>query len=414
MSSVPERESREPTKPPSPGQEDVLGSRISAALIDLALLVGLFIAVALAIGESEVEGGSVSLSLSGGAAAVYFGFVLLYYFAFEAAIGQTLGKLVLGLRVDRADGSRPSVAAIALRTLLRIVDWLPFLYLVGFIAMMATGRRRQRLGDLAAKTVVERALLMRRRSLALPPVALLVLLVAALSVYRAADSNGGKTTDTVRLTLDTVGPSPTGAILFRDGFSNSRSGWYVGRDRSRSNAYVNGRYRITIRDTSGYVTINSNHLKRASAAISITAVLREAAGRDGDELGVVCISNLAAVSAGSANKMQGYALVMEPDKGFLWIREISGADTIEAFGGGQSPAIKPRGGVNRIRADCVGARGREPARLTVYINRRLIADETRPGGYKTFDGIAFYVYSVRGDTTMLFDNVVVRELKATD
>lgn len=195
MNSVPEPGSSPQSAQALPSDhEDLLGRRISAALVDLALLVGLFVVVALAIGESTADGGSVSLSLSGGAAAVYFGLVLLYYFAFEAAIGQTLGKLLLGLRVVRTDASRPSVTAIALRTLLRIVDWLPFLYLVGFITMMATGRRRRRLGDLAAKTVVERALPGRRRSLALPPIALLLLLVAALSVYRATDTVEGTKT----------------------------------------------------------------------------------------------------------------------------------------------------------------------------------------------------------------------------
>jgi uncharacterized RDD family membrane protein YckC len=410
MNSVPEEPGSHPelSRRPSPDQEDILGVRISAALINLALLVGLFIVVALAIGEATTEGGTVSLSLSGGAAAVYFGLVLLYYFALEAAIGQTLGKLVLGLQVVRADGSRPSVGTTALRTLLRIVDWLPFLYLVGFITMMATGQRRQRLGDLAAKTIVARAPV-RRRSLAVPPVALLLLLITALSVYRATDSDGTKTTDVVRPTL-----SPTGPILFRDAFSNERSGWHVGRDRSQSNAYVNSRYRITILDSTGYWTVNSNHLKRASAAISVATVLRQSAGRDGDEFGVVCVANLAAVAAGSADKMQGYALGVEADKGFLWMRQISGADVIDTFGGGESRAIKPRGGVNRIRADCVGARGRGPTRLTAYTNGKLIADETVPGGFRTFDGIALYVYSVRGDTTVLVDDVVVRELKATD
>jgi uncharacterized RDD family membrane protein YckC len=150
-------------------QEDVLGRRISAALVDLVLLIALFVVLALTIGDSTTNDGSVSLALHGGAGAVYFALVVLYYFVLEAAIGQTVGKLLLGLRVLRADGSRPSVARVALRTVLRIVDWLPFLYLVGFITMMATGRRRLRLGDLAAKTIVTRAPSTRRRSLAVPP-----------------------------------------------------------------------------------------------------------------------------------------------------------------------------------------------------------------------------------------------------
>ena len=194
MSSAPGPPSQ-PTESPAapPGQEDVLGRRISAALIDLALLLGLFVVLALAIGESKVEDGSVSLNLNGADAGLYFALVLLYYFALEAALGQTVGKFLLGLRVARPDGSPPSVLAIAVRTLLRIVDWLPLLYLVGFITMMASGRRRQRLGDLAAKTSLMRAPQARHRSLALAPFALLLLTIAGLSVYRASDSDDGAT-----------------------------------------------------------------------------------------------------------------------------------------------------------------------------------------------------------------------------
>lgn len=227
------------------GQEDVLGRRITAALIDLALLGGLFIVVALAIGESTVEGGSVSLALDGWPAVVYFALVLLYYFALEAAIGQTLGKLLLGLRVVRADGRPPSAAAIALRTVLRIVDWLPLFYLAGFITMMATGQRRLRLGDLAAKTLLARTLPVRRRSLAWSPAAFLVLLIVSLSIYRAADSAGGNNTSTATIVLGNLRLPPTDALLLRDDFSDASSGWNVDRDRDSSLGYVNGRYRMT-------------------------------------------------------------------------------------------------------------------------------------------------------------------------
>jgi uncharacterized RDD family membrane protein YckC len=59
-----------------------------------------------------------------------------------------MGKLLLDPRVLRAGGTRPSVRAVAVRTLLRIVDWLPVLYLAGFIVTLVTGARRQRIGDL--------------------------------------------------------------------------------------------------------------------------------------------------------------------------------------------------------------------------------------------------------------------------
>jgi uncharacterized RDD family membrane protein YckC len=188
----PSSESVESPPAPEPTQQDVLGLRISAALIDLVVLFGLFLVLGLTIGEHEVGGGNVSISLDGGDAALYFALVLVYYFGLEAAFGQTVGKLVLGLQVVRTDGSRPSRAAIAIRTLLRIVDWLPIMYLVGFIAVMVSGARRARLGDLAAKTGVVRVPV-RHRALALAISALLLVpTVVGLSVYRAtADSDEG-------------------------------------------------------------------------------------------------------------------------------------------------------------------------------------------------------------------------------
>jgi Tol biopolymer transport system component/uncharacterized RDD family membrane protein YckC len=178
-----------PEPPPEP-TESVLGLRIGAALIDLALLFGLLIVLALAIGESEVEGGGVSLSLHGADAGLYFALVLLYYFGLEAALGQTIGKLLFGLRVVGPDGAWPSMFRVAVRTLLRIVDWLPLLYLLGFIVIMA-GSRRRRLGDLVAGTGLVRTQPVRRRSLALAPAAFLLLAIVGLSVYRAVDSGGG-------------------------------------------------------------------------------------------------------------------------------------------------------------------------------------------------------------------------------
>ena len=124
---------------------------------------------------------------------MFLAIALLYYFALEASIGQTLGKRALGLRVSRTGGVRPSVWAVAGRTLLRIIDWLPAMYLVGFITMMATGTRRQRIGDLAAGTAVTRALPVRHRGLTLAPLALVLLAALGLSVYRVTSAGSAQT-----------------------------------------------------------------------------------------------------------------------------------------------------------------------------------------------------------------------------
>lgn len=67
--------------------------------------------------------------------------------------GQTMGKRWLRLRVMDAGGLRLHFHQILMRNLLRFVDLLPGCYLVGGVACLLS-RRAQRLGDLAANTIV--------------------------------------------------------------------------------------------------------------------------------------------------------------------------------------------------------------------------------------------------------------------
>jgi uncharacterized RDD family membrane protein YckC len=67
--------------------------------------------------------------------------------------GQTVGKRLLRLRVVDAQGKRLAFEQVAMRNLLRFVDALPLAYLVGGSAAFLS-RRGQRLGDLAAGTLV--------------------------------------------------------------------------------------------------------------------------------------------------------------------------------------------------------------------------------------------------------------------
>ena len=131
----------------------VLGRRVGAALLDIALMAILSVALGLALGATESSDGDFSVVLKGTDALLYFTLVLLYYFSTEARWGQTFGKRVFGVRVSRSDGSRAAAGPVAIRTLLRAVDILPILYLLGFIVTLVSPRR-QRLGDLAAKTIV--------------------------------------------------------------------------------------------------------------------------------------------------------------------------------------------------------------------------------------------------------------------
>ena len=69
--------------------------------------------------------------------------------------GQTIGKKMLRLRVIDAEGMRLQFNQIVTRNLLRFVDALPACYFVGGLSCILT-RNCQRLGDIAANTVVVR------------------------------------------------------------------------------------------------------------------------------------------------------------------------------------------------------------------------------------------------------------------
>jgi uncharacterized RDD family membrane protein YckC len=86
----------------------------------------------------------------------YFAVSIGYGILFEWRWGgQTPGKRLMLLRVVDAEGLHLAFHQIAVRNLLRFVDSLPVLYLVGGAAALLS-RDAQRLGDMAANTVVIR------------------------------------------------------------------------------------------------------------------------------------------------------------------------------------------------------------------------------------------------------------------
>jgi uncharacterized RDD family membrane protein YckC len=117
--------------------------RIAAGVVDLAVVAvfGLVLRAA--------AGGEFTAAI----AAVTVAWGLFYYFVAESHWQQTLGKRLLGLRVQAQGGGVPDDRAIALRTVLRVVDGIAF-YLVGLLVMLRTGERRQRLGDIVGETEI--------------------------------------------------------------------------------------------------------------------------------------------------------------------------------------------------------------------------------------------------------------------
>lgn len=125
-----------------------VGLRAVAVIIDTIILAIVGWIIALLFGGAMDTG----FQLSGGPALLLFLIALAYYIVMEAQQGATVGKLVLGLRVVKEDGSSIDWQASIVRNLLRIIDGL-FVYLVGAI-LVWTSDKKQRLGDRLAHTVV--------------------------------------------------------------------------------------------------------------------------------------------------------------------------------------------------------------------------------------------------------------------
>lgn len=124
-----------------------VGSRGAAFLVDLLLQVVVLAAVTAAAGAAGVVGPAVV------AVAVFLIFLGYPILAEAFAGGRTVGKAALGISVVSVDGTAETFLAATIRNVVRLVDSLPGVYLVGIIAVLATSRN-QRVGDLAAGTLV--------------------------------------------------------------------------------------------------------------------------------------------------------------------------------------------------------------------------------------------------------------------
>ncbi|MDX1658860.1 MAG: RDD family protein [Nitriliruptorales bacterium] len=128
-----------------------LGSRSVALLVD-GVLQGLVTVAVLLVADQANLQPPPGIAIAVVVAVVYF-LHLGYFVVFEAAWeGRTPGKRLARLRVVRVDGQPLGWTGSLIRNLLRLVDSLLF-YGVGATVMLVS-RDDQRLGDLAAGTIV--------------------------------------------------------------------------------------------------------------------------------------------------------------------------------------------------------------------------------------------------------------------
>lgn len=129
-------------------------TRCMAAIIDYLILLVVLLGVTWIFIQSA-SGLDVLFAL-GFYILLQFLIVTFYHLFFEFLWnGQTPGKRAVKIRVVQADGMPLTTAGGVIRNLVRLFDFFPIGYGIGLIVMFAT-RNTQRLGDLAAGTVVVR------------------------------------------------------------------------------------------------------------------------------------------------------------------------------------------------------------------------------------------------------------------
>jgi uncharacterized RDD family membrane protein YckC len=124
-----------------------LGSRFVAQSIDLLIKGAAILLLVIALSVFGLTGVAIMIPS-----------ILLIVYAYDVVFetfsnGRTPGKRALKLRVVKAEGEPVDFMSSAIRNVLRLIDGLPTSYVPGIVSILAT-KRNQRLGDLAAGTIV--------------------------------------------------------------------------------------------------------------------------------------------------------------------------------------------------------------------------------------------------------------------
>jgi uncharacterized RDD family membrane protein YckC len=128
-----------------------IGRRFSAHAFDWLSYLAFFCSYLLLFGSLTAEG---VLQVQGLRALPLIAGWWLIFAAPEAAFGRTLGKWLFDIQVRQENGE-PVTTSLAFKR--RLCDVVDFVFSFGIVAaVMSDSRRRQRLGDRVAGTVVVR------------------------------------------------------------------------------------------------------------------------------------------------------------------------------------------------------------------------------------------------------------------
>ncbi|MBN1786581.1 MAG: RDD family protein, partial [Candidatus Methanofastidiosa archaeon] len=109
---------------------------IDQILITVIMVVLLFLGVGSLLGITIISGGKLApVSIMGALSIGLFAWLLwiIYFTYFEGRSGQTIGKKFMNIRVIKANGNEMDFLSAFVRNLLRIIDSLPTLYIIGLL-----------------------------------------------------------------------------------------------------------------------------------------------------------------------------------------------------------------------------------------------------------------------------------------
>jgi uncharacterized RDD family membrane protein YckC len=135
--------------------------RLFAWIIDVVIILGYYYLVfeLMALYEAKQQANKTADELHSSYNISYMWIIvsapiLLYHLICEISLnGQSIGKKLMHIRVISDNGGRPGIDQYLLRWLLRTVDFSITFFLGGLISSLVT-KHQQRLGDLAAGTIV--------------------------------------------------------------------------------------------------------------------------------------------------------------------------------------------------------------------------------------------------------------------
>jgi uncharacterized RDD family membrane protein YckC len=137
-----------------------LWCRFTALFLDFLLLSLLFFPITKIVKGTWIMGVSDHRWVSGWIVTdpvclLFLGIIIAYFILLEGLIGATLGKLIVGIRVISVKGAKPGLIRSSVRNLLRLVDSLPVLNILGVVLILKSGEKA-RFGDRIAETRVIR------------------------------------------------------------------------------------------------------------------------------------------------------------------------------------------------------------------------------------------------------------------